>query len=318
MWKQHPLLCRSENLGGRCGKRVTSTTPALGAAPQGTSVRLFRRWRKLRRHPLFWIGSLLLLFLLLFSFLGPVFDPHVGEHYNMALSMLPPDPAHLLGTNILGQDELAQLMVAGQQPIIAGFITAAFASLIGVLVGITAAYSGSMVDSMLMRITDMILSIPIVVPILLLESILGASMGSLVLVVALTAWPATARIIRSRTLVVRRQPYVESALSSGASHAWVLRRHIVPNVMDEIIVAATNQFANVVLIMAICTFVGLGLPPPWNWATMFSENIGSVLAGQWWLVYPPGIAFSVLLVSVYFLGEAVRHALNPRASREEA
>ena len=289
------------------------TNPAAaGVAAQRTSVRLPRKLRKLLRHPLFWVGGAMLLALLLFTFLGPVFDPPDGNKYDMAIQLLPPSFSHLLGTNVLGQDELAQLMVAGQRPIISGFISAIVAALIGIFVGLVAGYSGSIVDSVLMRITDIFLSVPQVVPILLIESLLGANTRSFITVVALTLWPATARIVRGRTLVVRQQPFVEAVLASGASHVRVLLRHVLPNVLDDIVVAFTNQFANVVLVMAITTFVGLGLPPPWNWASMFAGNMDNIVGGQWWVVYPPGFAFSILLVSVYFLGEAVRHALNPQ------
>ncbi len=286
-----------------------STLPqTFASAP---APRAARRWRRLLRDREFWFGGVLLIAIIGFAFLGPALDPHVGEHYDMAAQTLGPSLGHLLGTNVLGQDELAQLMVGGQSPIIAGVLAAAVASLIGIAMGTIAGYGGRLADSALMRVTDVFLSVPQVVPILLIESLLGASTKSLIIVVALTAWPATARIVRARTLVVRQQPFIEAAIAGGASRSRVLLHHIVPNVLDEIIVATTNQFANVVLIMAICTFIGLGLPPPWNWASMFAADMPNIISGQWWLVYPPGIAFAVLLLSVHLLGEAVRHALNP-------
>ncbi|MDA8346770.1 MAG: ABC transporter permease [Thermaerobacter sp.] len=287
-----------------------------GIDRQDVAIRLPRKWRRLFRHPLFWIGGSMLALLLLFSFLGPVFDKAAGEHYDMATQLFGPSFAHPLGTNVLGQDELAQLMVGGQRPILAGFATAIAAAIIGIATGLVAGYSGSVFDSVLMRITDMFLSIPQVVPILLIESLLGASTKSLIIVVALTAWPAAARIIRARTLIVRRQPFIEAAIACGDSHARILVHHVLPNLLDDIVVASTNLFANVVLVMAITTFIGLGLPPPWNWASMFAGNMDNIVGGQWWVVYPPGLAFSVLLVSVYFLGEAVRSALNPQESME--
>ncbi len=268
-----------------------------------------RRWSRLLHDPHFWVGGSMLASLFLFSFVGPVFDRAVGEQYNMAIQFQPPSLRHLLGTNVLGQDEVAQLMVGGQLPIITGFVAAFGAALIGYLVGLVAGYSGNLVDSVLMRFTDLFLSVPQVVPILLVEALLGANTRSLIIVVVLTSWPTTARILRARILVLRRQPFVEAALSGGASHARVLLQHVLPNAADDIIVAFVNQFANVVLIMAIASFIGLGLPPPWNWASMFWGNMDSIT--QWWLVFPPGIAFSALLVSVYFIGEALRHALNP-------
>ncbi|EQD30002.1 binding-protein-dependent transport system inner membrane component, partial [mine drainage metagenome] len=198
----------------------------------------------------------MLTFLVLFAFVGPLIDTHAAAHYNMSQQFLPPSPAHLLGTNVLGQGELGQLMIGGQRPIIAGFIAAIAASILGVAVGIVAGYGGRFVDAMLMRVTDMFLSIPQAVPILLIESLFGASTRSLIIVVSLTSWPTVARLIRGRALVVKNLPFMEAARASGGSKGRIVMRHLIPNMLDEIVVSSTNQFANVVLIMALTTFVG--------------------------------------------------------------
>lgn len=274
--------------------------------------------RRLLRHPLFWLGGGLLFFLLAFSFLGPeLFSYHAGETaIDVAQQFLPPSRLHPLGTNVLGQDELAQMMIGGQAPILTGFVATLIASLLGIGIGLIAGVAGDVLDSILMRLTDMVLSIPQVVPILLLDALFQASTEVLVIVVALTSWPAMARIVRARSLALRHLPFMEAAQASGAKGPRVLLRHLLPNMLDDVILATTNLFANVVLIMAITTFVGLGLPPPWNWATMFAANMDGVFGGQWWTVFPPGIAFSILLLSVSYLGEALRQSLNPQQGQE--
>ena len=260
----------------------------------------------------------MLAFIVLFSFVGPLlFSYHAGETaINVAQQFLPPSPRHPLGTNVLGQDELAQMMIGGQAPIITGFVATFVASVVGILIGIVSGVAGDTADSLLMRLTDIFLSIPQVVPILLLDALFEASTEVLVLAVALTSWPAMARIVRARTLALRSLPFMEAAEASGARRGRILLRHLVPNMLDDIILATANLFANVVLIMAITTFVGLGLPPPWNWATMFAANMDGVFGGQWWTVFPPGVAFSVLLLSVFYLGEALRLAVNPQRAGE--
>ncbi len=285
--------------------------------PDRDDVRSHRARRialRLLRHPLFWVGGGMLGFLLAFSFLGPLlFAYHAGETaIDVAHQFLPPSGLHPLGTNVLGQDELAQMMIGGQAPIVAGFAATAAAALTGLAIGLLAGYAGRTVDSLLMRLADLFLSIPQVVPILLLDALLGASAKVLVIVVAFTSWPVMARVVRARTLTLRGLPFIEAAHATGAGTSRLLLLHLLPNMLDDIIVATTGLFANIVLVMAITTFVGLGLPPPWNWATMFAANMDGVFGGQWWTVFPPGIAFSFLLLSVSFLGEALRHAFNPQ------
>jgi peptide/nickel transport system permease protein len=285
--------------------------------PARAPNRLGWQWRRLLRTPLFWSGGLLLLFLLLFAFLGPVLDRSgVVTTYNVAQQNMPPSPAHILGTDVLGRDVLGALMVGGQIPILSGFAAGFAASFLGIFAGIVAGYAGGAADSAIMRVTDLFLSIPQIVPVMLIESLIGASTGSLIVVVALTAWPSTARIIRTRALAVRSLPYIEAARAGGVRPGAIIRRHVLPNVFDEIVSATAHQFGNVVLVMAIVTFLGLGMAPPWNWASMFAENIPYFVSGDWWLVLPSGLLFSALIVSVFWLGEAVRMAFNPQESAE--
>ena len=325
-----PLSCNIEVfrvcLGDRtpCPAMEVLVTLPLSKARVGLAEerqirgRTDRTVRHLIRHPLFWLGGGMLCFLLAFSFLGPLlFSYRAGETaIDVAQQFLPPSPSHLLGTNVLGQDELAQMMIGGQAPIITGFVATFVAALLGIAIGLVSGFAGDVGDSFLMRLTDIFLSIPQVVPILLLDALFQASTEVLVIVVALTSWPAMARIVRARTLALRHLPFMEAAHASGAKGLRLLLRHLVPNMLDDIILATTSLFANVVLIMAITTFVGLGLPPPWNWATMFAANLAGVFGGQWWTVFPPGIAFAILLLSVSYLGEALRQALNPQQARE--
>jgi len=293
--------------------KAPASSPELPPDAPDARRGALRFLRRLGRQRAFWVGGGLLAFLLVFSFLGPlIFAYHAGEtEIRVAQQFLPPSLAHPLGTNVLGQDELAQMMIGGQAPILAGFEATAIAAAIGILLGMAAGYGGAAADSLLMRASDVVLSVPQVVPILLLDALLQPGTQVLVLVVALTAWPPMARAVRARTLALRSLPFMEAARAGGAPLGRTLRRHLLPNLLDDILVTGAQVFANVVLVMAITTFVGLGLPPPWNWASMFAGDMNGVLGGQWWVVFPPGIAFSLLLLSVSLLSEGLRHALNP-------
>ncbi len=291
-------------------------SPTLNAAPDADrAANQSRKWHRLSRQPYFWIGSITLLGLVLFCFLGPYLFAHGVGYIDVPRQFQPPSLRFPLGTNALGQNELAQVMVGGRLPIVAGFATALIASAIGVIAGLAAGFSGASMDNALMRLTDMVFGVPQVVPVLFFEAILGASAETLVLTVALTAWPTTARLVRSRVLRERGLPYVEAARAAGASGLTVLVRHVLPNIMDTIVGSVATQFGNGVLIIAITTFVGLELPPPFDWAGQIGAyGVEFLFSGYWWLFVPAGVAFSLLLLSVYFLGEAVRTAFNPQSA----
>ncbi len=279
------------------------------APPRPASVAL---WLRLWRHPLFWSGLGLLLFLLLFSFLGPVFYHRDVDTIHVGMSLLPPSRSFPLGTDVLGENELGRLMIGGQVPIWSGFLSALGATALGALLGIAGGFGGRLADGVTMRLADGVLGIPQVVAILITESIFGISTALLVLMFVVTAWPATARLVRAETLALRVTPFVEAARAEGAGLARLIARHILPNLCDALVASFTTQFTNAVLVIAITSFVGAGLGPPWNWATMINANQDALLSGQWWLIVLPGALFALLVVSVYLIGEALRAACNPQ------
>ncbi len=278
-------------------------TPRLpGAAP----------WRRLLHHPLFWSGFTLFALLVAFAFLGPAFYHKDVNTINVAMSLLPPSATFPLGTDVLGENELGRLMIGGQVPIWSGLLAALGATWLGTALGIAGGFGGRIADSVTMRLADGVLGVPQVVAILLTESIFGISTGLLVLMFVLTAWPLTARLVRAETLGMRAAPFIEAARAEGASRSRVIARHVLPNLFDALVATFTTQFTSAVLVIAITSFVGAGLGPPWNWATMINANQDALLSGQWWLIVLPGALFALLVVSVYLMGEALRAAFNPQ------
>jgi len=270
-----------------------------------------RAWTRLLRHPLFRVGAALLTFLLLFTFLGPELWRQ-GGGVDVATILLPPSPAHPLGTDGLGRDYLRALMLGGKLPILSGFATAAAATLTGVAAGLVAAFSRHW-EAPVMRVVDAILSIPPVVPILIIEGFFGVGIVTLMAAVTLVSWPSTARLVWSRALVLRELPYVEAARATGASRLQVIRRHVLPNAFDTVVACFASQFANAVLFIALATILGAGLGASTNWATMIATSRQYMFDLYWWLVVPPGICFATLVVAVFFLAEAVRQAFHPQS-----
>jgi peptide/nickel transport system permease protein len=160
-----------------------------------------------------------------------------------------------------------------------------------------------------MGLTDGMMSIPQVVLVLFIEMTHGSTPEVLVFAIAVTSWPAAARIVRSQILLLKQLEYVEAATAMGNSEIMVTIRHILPNMMDTILAVAASQFANSVIVLAITTFVGLGVGS-FDWASMMASNFRDISLGQWWLVIPPGVLFSALILSVYWMADSARRALR--------
>ncbi len=258
----------------------------------------------------FWSGTIVLFALCVFSFIGPSVYLQDATTINVNQQLLPPSWKFPLGTNVLGQNELARLMLGGQLPIAAGIVTTLIVMFIGIATGVLAGVRGGVWDNVLMWITDGVMSIPQVVLVLFIEVTHGSTPVVLVLAVSLTAWPAAARVVRSQVLLIRQMEYVQAARAVGNPETRLIMRHIIPNLTDTILAVGASQFANSVLVLAIATFVGLGVGS-FDWASMMASDFRDVVSGQWWLVVPPGVLFSALILSVYSIGESARQALRP-------
>ncbi len=283
--------------------RPTDVWPG-GATGSGT-------WQRLSRQPLVWVGVGLLLCLLLFAFAGPVVW-HRGVGIDVAAILQPPSAGHPLGTDGLGRDYLYALMRGGKLPILSGFATAIAATALGLAAGLTAAFAPRW-EAIILRTADAILSIPPLVPILIIEGFFGVSIVTLVAAVVRVHWPSTARLVWTKSLVLREMPYVDAARAAGARETEVIRRHVLPNAADTIIACFATQFGNAVLFIALATMLGAGLGAANNWATMIATSQQYMYDFYWWLVLPPGIAFALLIISVFLLCEGLRRALSPRA-----
>jgi peptide/nickel transport system permease protein len=291
--------------------------PALAGLPAGrprSMVRLAAAVFVQNRLAVAGLGVLVLL--VLFCFVGPLVRHTDQVTVNLAQASLPPGSGHPLGTDPNGYDELGRLMVGGRVSLEIGFAAAAIATAVGTLWGAVSGFFGGLVDAVMMRIVDALLAIPILFLLLFLVTIVRPSTTVLIVVLGLTAWLIPARLVRGESLTLRVREYVQAVRMMGGSSWRVVLRHIVPNVAGTVIVNATFQVADAILLIAYLGYLGLGIAPPaTDWGGMLSNGTNYIFPNYWWLIYPPGAAIIVVVVAVNFVGDGLRDAVEVRLRR---
>lgn len=267
------------------------------------------------RQPLGRVGLAGILFLLLFCFVGPVVYPKSAYTMHLISLLQPPSAEFPLGTNNLGRNMLARLMLGGQTSLEVGFAAAIASMVIGVIYGMVAGFFGGWIDALMMRIVDVLRAVPGLFLLVFLDSVVRPNALLLIGLISLTAWHGVSRLVRSEVLRLKSATYVEASLTSGARTRFILMHHLLPNAMGTIVVSATFMIGDAVLVIAGLSFLGLGLPPPApNWGSMLSDAMAYLPQNAWWLVYPPGIAVLLTVLSINFVGDALRIAFDTRLS----
>jgi peptide/nickel transport system permease protein len=261
-------------------------------------------------------GLVIIVIMVCFSFLGPLFYHTNQITVNLPNQLRPPGAGHPLGTDNEGYDELGRLMLGGQTSIEVGLAAALVATGIGVVYGAVSGFAGGILDGIMMRIVDGLLAIPTLFLLVFLFTVFQASVLLMVLVIGLLAWLVPARLVRAETLSLRTREYVQAVRAMGGNRRRMVLRHIVPNTIGTIMVNATFQVADAILALAGLSFLGLGIPPPAaNWGGMLSTGINYVYAGDWWLIYPPGLAILLVVMAFNMVGDGLRDAFEVRAQR---
>jgi peptide/nickel transport system permease protein len=261
-------------------------------------------------------GLAVVVLLTLFCFAGPLFYHTDQVHTRIAMETLKPGAGHPLGTDNVGYDQLGRLMVGGQTTLEVAFGAAAVAVIVGVLWGATAGYLGGIIEGLMMRIVDAMLAIPALLLLLFLATVFRPSVLILIAVVGLTAWLVPARLVRGEALSLRNREYVQAAKTMGVRSPTIIFRHIVTNSIGTILVNATFQVADAILVVAALSFLGLGIAPPaTNWGAMLSDGLNYTFSGYWWLTYPPGIAIVITVVAFNLIGDGLRDAFGLDARR---
>jgi len=262
------------------------------------------------------IGLVVIVFFILFCFLGPLIDPTNQTLVNALNTDVAPGGTHVLGTDEHGFDELGRIMLGGQSALEIGFFAAAIATVIGTLWGAIAGLASGIVDGIMMRLVDVLLSIPLLFVVLVLATKYSGTVIRLSLLIGLFSWLIPSRLVRGEVLTLRTRDFVSAARVMGATRRRIVLRHLIPNAMSVVIVNITFQVADSVLILAYIGFLGFGLQfPSTSWGDMLGGAQNYVTEGYWWLVYPVGGCLVVLVLATNLVGDALRDAFDVRLRR---
>jgi len=235
---------------------------------------------------------------------------------NLASENLSPGAGRPLGTDVNGYDVLGRLMVGGQISLEVGLAAAVLATFLGTLWGAVAGYFGGVVDAVMMRLVDALLSIPTLFLALVVVSMVTPCKPVLILVIALTSWLSTSRLVRGEALSLRTRDYVQAMKVMGGGNTRAVMRHIAPNAVGTIMVNATFQVADAIALIVSLSYLGLGIrPPQQDWGGMLSNGVQYVYDGYWWLIVPAGFLIVIVIAAAIFIGEGLRDAVEVRLQR---
>ncbi|MFE6995815.1 ABC transporter permease [Microbacterium sp. NPDC057659] len=279
---------------------------------------------RLLRMPAASISLAALVFMLLFSFVGPLLTGYTGDEINLRIADHEPTMDHWLGTDSYGRDVLTRLMLAGRLSLTIGIASMLLSLLIGAVLGIIAGYYGGLVDSIIMRAADLLMAIPGLPLLIVIAAVLSANSVDpstriyyVMLLLSLIGWPSLARLIRGQVLSLREAPYMRAAEVLGLSARSRQFRHLLPNVMPLLIVVATLSTASGILSESALSFLGLGvMPPNASWGNMISAANNLIDFQQhWWLWVPPGVALLITIAAINVFGDRMRDVFDPRMKK---
>ena len=263
------------------------------------------------------VGSAcILIILILAALFAPWIAPHSYSYQNLDLGATPPSGEFLLGTDTLGRDLLSRILYGARVSLLVGFVATAVALVIGVSWGIIAGYFGGRIDSVMMRIVDVLYGLPFIIFIILLMVIFGRNIWLLFMAIGAVEWLTMARIVRGQVITVKNQEYVMAAQAMGVPNLRLFVKHIFPNILGPIAVYATLTIPQVMLLEAFLSFLGLGVQPPMSsWGTLIRYGVESMEEYSWLLIYP-GLTFTITLFALNFFGDGLRDALDPKTSED--
>lgn len=271
-------------------------------------------------HKLAVVSLFFIVAMILFCWVGPHIYHTIQANQQAVLinpeNAPPGTTGHPLGTTNTGFDVLGRLMYGGQTSLEVGLLSAAVATAVGVVYGAVAGFFGRWLDAFMMRIVDVVLSIPVLFLLIALVTIYHSSKTLLIFVIAGVSWLIPARLVRGETLTLRTREYVQAVRSMGGRGGRIIGRHIIPNAVGTIVVFATFQVATSILLLAALGFLGFGVPAPGtDWGTMLSNGVTSAGNGWWWEIYPVGVCIVLVVIAFNFIGDALRDALEVRTQR---
>ncbi len=275
------------------------------------------RFRGLRKHLDFGLGSAILVTLIVLIVFAPIVSPHDPAADSLANRLAPPVWAggtwsFPFGTDSLGRDLLGRVLVGGRISILVGLSSVVLQGLVGTTIGLIAGYKGGWADNLLMRLADIQLSIPFLILAIAVAAAIGHGIVNVVIVLGFTGWASYARIARGSTLQVAAAPFIEAARAAGQSWPNILTRHVLPNISSSLIVTATFEIARMIIAESSLSFLGLGVPPDVpTWGSMVAAG-RDLMTDAWWISTIPGLAITITTVGINLLGNGLRDMLDPR------
>ncbi|MDQ7842511.1 MAG: ABC transporter permease [Armatimonadota bacterium] len=270
-------------------------------------------WRRFRKHRLAMVGGAIAAGLSAMALLAPWLAPYAFDQLSLGARWAPPGSGHWFGTDELGRDVLTRIMYAGRISLTVGYVVAVNVAVIGMVVGAVSGFYGGMVDAALMRLVDVLLSIPTLPLYLILAALIpGGGVSRIILIFTAFGWTGVARLVRGQVLSLRTLEFVQAAQAMGASEARVILRHLLPNALAPVIVAATLAVGGAILGESALSFLGLGIAPPTpSWGNMLQRAQEYIWNAPYLAVFP-GLFIFVTVLSFNFLGDGLRDALDPR------
>ncbi|MGC4191049.1 MAG: ABC transporter permease [Thermomicrobiales bacterium] len=289
--------------------------PASGSRRWGLSPETKRNFRKFRQSPLSLAGLLILVAIVAIALVGPFFVPYPRDAsgaVHIADKLKPPSTAHWFGTDNVGRDVFTRVIVGARTSLLAGVTVIILALAIGTLLGAIAGFFGGWVGNVIMRVTDIFLTIPDLILAMAFAAALGPGLFNVMVAVSLVWWPGYCRLVRANVIALRNAQFAEAASSLGASQSRVLFRHVLPNAFSTVLVKASMDIGFAVLTTAGLGFIGLGVQPPSpDWGQMVSEG-RKYLRDAWWYSTFPGLAILLTVMAFNLLGDGLRDAFDPR------
>ncbi|MEW6262734.1 MAG: oligopeptide ABC transporter permease [Thermodesulfobacteriota bacterium] len=287
---------------------------AAGGSPStGRSFGSMSR-RRFLRHKVAVVGAVTVVLIVGLALSAPLIAPHDPNHVDIMMAREGPSHLYFLGTDGVGRCVLSRLIYGSRISLSVGLVAVSIYVVIGTILGAVAGYFGGWVDMIISRLIDAVLSFPVLMLILVIVGTLGPSTFNIMIVLGLLGWPEVARIVRGQTLAVREELYVLSSVAAGAGSTRIIVKDVLPNILSPIIVNATFGVARAILIEAGLSFLGMGVQPPTaSWGNMLNDAQSlSILESMPWMWVPPGLMIFIATISINFVGDGLRDALDPK------
>ena len=269
-------------------------------------------WSRLKTDRLAMIGLLIITVIILFAVFGPMLSRYSYDEMDFNFSNEPPSLIHWFGCDMLGRDLFVRVMYGARISLSVGFIASFISLFIGVIYGGISGYAGGRWDNIMMRIVDVIYSVPAMIYVILLMVVLGSGLKSIFITLGISYWAPMARMVRAEVMRIKNEEFVTAARAAGASASRILFRHIIPNAMGAVIVTLTFSVPGAIFTEAFLSFVGLGVSAPMaSWGVLSSDAVPAMAIYPWQLFFPAG-AISITILAFNFLGDGLRDALDPK------